>query len=187
MMNKAFRILVIVLASLLSGCSSMLPSGKEVVKSPWTSFDEAQASFDQIIPNETTVEELSALGFDPHKTPNIKILNYLDVLRLFKYKPGFDAHYHPGVVACMRAKEACLTYDVDIKDIHKKRVGNFWLDIFVVKREEHRTGWSFKGLILIIDEKVVYKLAGGSPQLDEIRTKKNPLGPLQEIGPHLVE
>lgn len=179
--------LAVALIGLCSGCSSMLPSGKEVVKSPWASFDEAQASFEKIIPNETTVAELSQLGFDPHKTPNIKILNYLDVLRLFKYEPGFDAQYHPGVIACLRAKETCQTYDVDIRDIHNKRVGNFWLDIFVVKREEHRTGWNFRALILIVDEQVVYKLAGGSPRLDETRTKKNPLGPLQEIGPHLVE
>ena len=186
-MNPACRILAVVLVGLCSGCSSMLPSGKEVVKSPWNSFDEAQASFDQVFPDETTVEELSQLGFDPHKTPNIKILNYLDVRRLFKYEPGYDAHYHPGVVACIRAKEACQTYDIDIKDVHKKRVGNFWLDIFVIKREEHKTGWNFQALILIVDEQVVYKLSGGSPKLDEIKTKKNPLGPLQEIGPHLIE
>jgi len=186
-MNVLLRILVISFLALCSACSTMLPSGKEVVKSPWTSFDDAQAAFDQVIPNETNIDELSELGFDPHKTPNIKILNYLDVRQLFKYRPGDDAHYHPGVVACMRAREACLSYDVDIKDIDKKRVGNFWLDVFVIKRKEHRTGWQFKALFLIVDNQVVYKLAGGSPQLDETRTKKNPLGPLQEVGPHLIE
>jgi len=187
MMNSTTRLLAIAMIVLCSGCSSMLPSGKEVVKSPWDSFDQAQGAFDKIIPYETTIEELAQLGFDPHKTPNIKMLNYLDVRRLFKYEPGYDATYHPGVLACLRAKELCITYDVDVKDIKKKRVGNFWKDIFLLKREEHRTGWNFRAMILIVDQQVVYKLSGGSPRLDETRTKKNPLGPIQELGPALID
>ena len=187
MMNSMSRLFFVALIGLYSGCSSMLPSGKEVVKSPWQSFDMAQGAFDQIIPYETTIEELAKLGFDPHKTPNIKMLNYLDVRRLFKYEPGYDSTYHPGVLACLRAKESCVSYDVEVKDIKKKRVGNFWKDVFLLKREEQRTGWSFKAMILIVDELVVYKLSGGSPKLDETRTKKNPLGPIQEIGPKLIE
>jgi len=181
------NLLAVTVVALCSSCSSMLPSGKEVVKSPWQSFDDAKSSFDQIIPGETSIAELAELGFDPHATANIKILNYLEVRRLFKYEPGDERHHHPGVVACMKAREVCQTYDVNVRDIDKKRVGNFWLDVFVVKREEHRTGWNFKALILIVDDHVVYKLAGGSPKLDETKTKKNPLGPLQEIGPHLIE
>ena len=171
---------------ILAGCSSMLPTGEEHKKSPWKSFDEATAAFDQIIPDETSVEELQKLGFDPHKTPNIRILSYLDILRLFEYEPRYAAHYPAGVQACMRANEACYGYDVDISDVHKKRVGSFWLDLLLFKREEHKTGWSFRGLILIIDGHVVYKLAGGSPNLDETSKKKNPLGPVQEIGPDLI-
>jgi len=171
---------------LLSGCSSLLPSGEEEVKSPWSTFDEAKAAFDQIIPNETSVEHLSELGFDPYKTPNIKILNHLDVSRLFEYEPGFDDHFPPGLISCMEAKQACQAYDAQIKDIHKKRVGNFLLDVFVVKREEHKTGWQFRALILLVDKKVVYKLWSGSPMLDETSRKKNPLGPLQELGPALI-
>jgi len=181
------RLFVVALISVSVGCASMLPSGKEVVKSPWDSFDQAQGAFDEIIPNETTIEELAELGFDPHKTPNIKKLNYLDVRRLFKYEPGYDSTYHPGVLTCLRAKDACLAYDVDVKDIKKKRVGNFWKDIFLLKREEQRTGWRFRAMIMIVDQQVVYKLSGGSPKLDETKTKKNPLGPIQELGPKLID
>lgn len=108
----------------------------------------------------------------PHKTPNIKILNYLDVLRLFKYEPCYDVNYHPGVIACIKAKEDCKTYDVDIKHIQKQRTGNFWLDIFVVKREEQRTGWNFRALILIVDDLVVYKLSGGQSQAGRNQDEK---------------
>ena len=187
MINRIVLIVISFLPIFCVGCSSMLPTGEEVVKSPWNSFDEAQAAFDQIIVDETSVHELSQLGFDPHKTPNIQIINYLDILRRFNYEPGHDSHYPPGVISCIKANESCYGYYVNIEDIHKERVGNFWLDLFVIKREEHKTGWSFQALILILDDEAIYKLAGGSPSLDATKKKKNPLGPLQDIGPDLID
>lgn len=186
MKTPAIGLFVLASIGLFSGCSSMLPSGEEVVKSPWASFDEAKASFDQITPNESMVEGLTQLGFDPYKTPNIKILNHLDVRGLFNYEPGFDGNYHPGVIGCMNAKEACQAYDAQISNIQKKRVGNFLLDLMVVKRVEHKTGWKFRALILLVDDQVIYKLWSGSPMLDETSRKTNPLGPFQEIGPALI-
>jgi len=77
--------------------------------------------------------------------------------------------------------------DVEIEDIRKKRVGNFWLDLFVVKRQEQTTGWHFRALILLVDSKVVYKLRSGNPMLNETRSKRNPLGPLPEMGSSLIK
>jgi len=175
---SAFLILVL----LCAGCSSFLPSGKTVKKSPWKSFDEAKASFDQITISQTTADELAQLGFDPRSTPNIAILSYLDVRKLFDYELNREEFYHEGVNRCIKAREACQAYDVEIQDIRKKRMGNFWLDLFVVKRKEQTTGWRFRALILLVDSTVAYKLWSGNPMLDETKSKKNPLGPLQEIG-----
>jgi len=179
--------IVVALVWLFTGCSSLLPSGETVKKSPWKLFDEAKASFDKIIINQTTNDELVQLGFDPHSTPNIAILSYLDVRRLFDYELDRNEFYHEGVNLCVKARESCRGYDVEIEDIHKKRIGNFWLDLFVMKREEQTTGWRFRALILLVEEKVVYKLWSGNPMLDETKAKKNPLGPLQEMGSSLIK
>lgn len=178
---------VVTLIWLIAGCSSLLPSGGTVKKSPWKLFDEAKSSFDKIVINQTTDEELIELGFDPHSTPNIAILSYLDVRRLFNYELDREEFYHEGVNLCVKAREACQGYDVSIEDIHKKRVGNFWLDLLVVKREEQTTGWRFRALILLVENKVVYKLWSGNPMLDETHAKKNPLGPLQDVGASLIK
>jgi len=179
--------IAVALIWLLAGCSSLLPSGATVKKSPWKLFDEAKASFDKITINQTTNDELVQLGFDPHSTPNIAILSYLDVRRLFDYELDRNEFYHEGVNLCVKARESCRGYDVEIEDISKRRVGNFWLDLFVMKREEQTTGWRFRALILLVDETVVYKLWSGNPMLDETKAKKNPLGPLQEMGSSLIK
>ena len=178
---------MVVFVGLLVGCSSLLPSGKTVKKSPWGLFDEAKASFDKIIINVTTDDELVQLGFDPHSTPNIAILSYLDVRRLFGYELDRDEFYHEGVNQCVKAREFCQAYDVEIENISKKRVGSFWLDLFVIKRKEQMTGWRFRALILLVKGKVVYKLWSGNPMLNESKAKKNPLGPLQEMGSSLMK
>ena len=178
---------IVTLIWLLAGCTSLLPSGGTVKKSPWKLFDEAKISFDKIIINQTTDKELTALGFDPHSTPNIAILSYLDIRRLFDYELDRDEFYHEGVNLCVKARESCQGYDVSIEDINKKRVGNFWLDVLVVKREEQTTGWRFRALILLVENKVVYKLWSGNPMLDEVKAKKNPLGPLQDVGASFIK
>jgi len=178
---------IVAVVCLFAGCSSLLPSGGTVKKSPWKVFDEAKSSFDQIVINETTNDELVQLGFDPHSTPNITILSYLDVSKMFNYELDRDEYYHEGVNLCVKARESCKAYDVSIEDISKKRVGNFWLDLLVMKREEQTTGWRFRALILLVENKVVYKLWSGNPMLDETHAKKNPLGPLQDMGASLIK
>ncbi len=70
---------------------------------------------------------------------------------------------------------------MELKDIQSKRHGNLFLDVFGFDRKTHVSGWRFKGLILMEDDLVVYKLSSGEPQIssDEIQVK--PLGPLQEL------
>ena len=70
-------------ALLTSGCGSLLPSTKQTSKSHWDSFEDAKAAFDKIIPYKTTAGEMQELGFDPFSKPNIKILNYVDIINRF--------------------------------------------------------------------------------------------------------
>jgi hypothetical protein len=71
--------------------------------------------------------------------------------------------------------------------LEKRRVGNFWADLFTFKRHTIDTGWEFRGLITIVDDLVTYRdPAGGRPliRLEEVVTK--PLGPAQEMGGAII-
>ena len=167
----------------LAGCSSLLPRGETLAQSPWKSFDEAQQTFDKIVPYQTTVQDLSKLKLDPLKYPNITLLNYSDVLRRFIPSPATNTRdLDPGVQDCISAKSACIGYEVDQKTLKRTRYGNFWADFLNFKRKTDIVGWRFNGVILIKNGLVVYKLTGGEPSIHEHEEHKNPLGPLQGIG-----
>jgi hypothetical protein len=190
-MNRARIIkkllITLTLSGMLTACGGMLPTEKNIIKSPWKSFDQAKAAFDKIMPYETTAEELKKLGFDPHTTPNIAILNYLDIMKLFDYDPEHEENLAEGIRLCLESKELCHAYDVEAADIKRKRTGSVVLDMFKFKRKTKSTGWRFKALIFMIDGSVVYKMWGGKPIVDEYEEKKKPLGPLQDIGSPSLE
>lgn len=171
---------IYILVILTMGCSTLLPSTKQTIKSPWSSFDEAKSAFDRIIPGKTTFEELKSLGFDPFSTPNVKILTYLDIIQRFMANPSIKKEeLDEGIQVCIDAKGKCRAYELEPKITTSKRYGNFWLDFFNFKRNTKESGWSFKALIITVNDSVVYKLWGGSPIIDEDRVIKKPLGPLQ--------
>ncbi len=172
---------------LLAGCSALLPRGESVTESPWHSFEEAQQTFDRIIPYQTTVQDLRTLKLDPLQNPNITLLNYSDVLRRFIPSPSTNPQdLDPGVQDCIRAKSACKGYEVDQKSITRRRYGNFLADFINFKRKVDIVGWRFNGVILIRDEVVVYKLTGGQPAIHEHEESRNPLGPFQGMGESLL-
>ena len=138
---------------------------------------EAKTAFDKIVPDKTTVEELKKLGYDIKASPNVKILNYLDIAATVQSIP--IAELDPGLQACLRARNDCRSYVFEPKRTHTRRTGNFWLDIFNFRRKSHETGWQFKALLVLVNEHVTYKLWSGDPQIDEHRDLRNPLGPLQ--------
>lgn len=168
---------------MLTGCGSLLPRSEAVVESPWRNFQEAQQTFDQIIPHQTTVNDLKHLKLDPETNPNITILNYSDVLRRFIPSGSITAlDLDTGVLECILAKTACKGYEVDQRTLKRNRIGSFWLDFLNFKREVDVAGWRFNGVILVKDNVVVYKLTGGQPAIHETEQSRNPLGPFQGIG-----
>jgi len=165
----------------IAGCSALLPRSEALTVSPWQSFEEAQRTFDQIIPHQTTVADLKRLKLDPASNPNITILNYSDVLRRFVPSPSIDASsLDVGVRECLRAATRCQGYEVDHRVLKRHRYGNFWADIFNFRRKTDILGWRFNAVVLITDDMVVYKLTGGQPAIHEHEQSSNPLGPLQE-------
>jgi len=172
---------------LLTGCTALLPRSKEVTASPWTTYREAQATFDRIIPGKTTAEDLKELSLDPETMPNIAILNYSDVLRRFMLNQTVTlSDLDRGVQECVMAKTVCRGLEINQRLVKKHRNGNFWLDVFGFKRETHTEGFRFNALVLLKDNIVVYKLTGGQPVIQESEHTQNPLGPVQSIGNKLT-
>jgi hypothetical protein len=172
---------------LLAGCTSLLPRSKESSPSPWTTYREAQAAFDKIVPGKTTVEDLTELSLDPDKVPNIAVLNYSDVLRRFMLNQSMTlSDLDRGVQECVQAKIVCRGFEVNQRLVQKHRNGSFWLDFLGFKRETHTQGFRFNGLLLLKDGVVVYKLTGGQPVIHESEEAANPLGPVQSIGSKLL-
>jgi hypothetical protein len=175
------RSLFFILALVLSSCGSTLPKGEAKTKSQWDSFEQAKSSYDSIILFETTTADLQALGFDPYSTPNVKILSYLDIIRKFSPNNAVKVgDLPPSVRACLAVREACLAYEATPGVNTSTRVGNVVLDLLKFKREEIATGWSFSALIVIDHDMVVYKIWSGIPIIDQMETRKNPLGPIQD-------
>lgn len=170
------------MAALCSGCSTtkLLPRQKQTVITPWESYREAKNAFDQISPYQTKKEELEKLGFTPQATPNIKILNYLDIMDRFMPNQSITKKdLAPGLQDCLADQEQCTAYEIIIRKFDSQRFGNVFLDLFNFRRKTNVSGWEFMALIVLKDSLVVYKLSSGKPNTDELNDSKNPLGPLQ--------
>jgi hypothetical protein len=181
-MNYSAMCLLFLALVTTTGCRSLLPREAKRPRTPWQSFNEAQAAFDKIIPHKTTISELKGLGFDPVATPNVKILTYLDLINRFLPNNSITLKdLQPDVRDCIESKDCCHAYELEIEISDTKRFGSVFLDMFGFKKNSHITGWTFKALIIVKDETVAYKLRSGEPNVDRYEKKVKPLGPLQEL------
>src|SRR5436190_23448891 len=179
-----YRCVAALLACLLvPGCTSLLPKSKEATASPWQTYQDAQETFDKIVPGHTTIADLRVMSLDPGSNANIAILNYADVMRKFMLNQSFSINdLDTGVRECVLAKIGCRGFEINQSLVNKQRLGNVVLDVLGFQRETHTDGWRFNGLILLKDNVVVYKLTGGQPVIQQKEENQNPLGPVQAIG-----
>ena len=64
----------------LSGCSGvLLPSQHELHTSWFQSYQAVRDAFYQIKPMQTSLNDLSSLGFDVQNGSNARVLSYLDI------------------------------------------------------------------------------------------------------------
>jgi hypothetical protein len=177
-----FSMLVLAGMFLTAGCKNLFPRGESITVSRWQGYREVDAAFGKITPYQTTVADLRTLGFHPEASPNVKILTYVDIVQTFLPNAAIHKEDLPAAVrVCIEAKENSRAFLVELHDTKDKRHGNLFLDIFGFKRLTHISGWEFKGLILIKDDLVLYKLSSGEPQVSRDVNKIKPLGPLQEL------
>ncbi len=182
----AFRriaLLVTLSAATLAGCQTLLPDASDATQVEWRSFDEAREAIEAIEPFSTRKSVLIESGFDPRRNPAVTILTYPEIVQRFSAGSALRPdEYEPGIRTCLAAGKECSGYAVAVRKIKRDRIGNFWLDSFAFRRETNITGWIFNGLILFVDDLVVYTVFGGQPSLHELQVTRNPLGPLQGWG-----
>lgn len=178
--------LVAVLLMLTSGCASMLPKARSE-SSPFQTFEQARDAIDALVPMQSTASDLTKLGIDPVQQPNTSILTHADIVRRFVPSALLKREdLDPGVLACLQARDACRGWEVLAARIQMARTGNFFLDFTNFSRKTETTGWRLNALILLVDNRVVYRAWSGQPHVNEVEVKTNPLGPLQDMGPAIV-
>lgn len=178
----AMLVLLPSLLVLTTGCQNLFMSHRTATESPWTNWDQVNIAFNRIVPNQTTVSDLKCIGFDPSVTPNITIMPYVDIVPIFMPNPNITIADLPmGVQVYVEAKTNNCAYRVVLQDVKEKRHGNLLLDVFGFKRLTHQSGWRFKGLILIKNGVVVYKLSSGEPDISNEESIVKPLGPFQDM------
>ncbi|HJV49893.1 MAG TPA: hypothetical protein VJ652_00425 [Noviherbaspirillum sp.] len=174
--------------SALPGCSSLLPDARQETQTPWHSYAEAQAMFNNIIPGKTTLAELKALGIDHETTPNVTLLSHTDLLRRLVPSTSFDIKLlDPGLQQCVSAQAGCFAYEIEQVSLQRNRYGNFWLDFLNFRRQIDVSGWQLDAVVVIRKDTVVYKAWSGKPKVHQLENERNPLGPLQGLGPALIQ
>jgi len=181
------RGLVIFLLAWLAGCAALLPDSKVATEDSWTSFDDAKAAIEKIVPYRTKRAELAEARIDPQVNPAITILSFADVVQRFAVGSAIDPKtLDAGLRDCLAAGKSCSGYSVNVRSGRRNRIGNFWLDVFNFKREVDVTGWTFNALILFVEDTTVYTVHGGQPKIHELELSRNPLGPLQGFGERIA-
>lgn len=175
--GMAFAIAV---GAALAGCT-VLPSTDIKSPSKWATYEDAKKAFDMTVLNTTNSKDLSFLGFTPDNTPNVQIINYVDVVKSFGSAFKLD-DLPKGVQACFEARDNCSAYVVKVTNTRAKREGNVPADLFGFRKHVHTSGWKFEATLVLVNDLLVYKLWNGTPEIETYEHQKTPLGPLQNLG-----
>jgi hypothetical protein len=167
----------------LSACARwVLPSNSTTTDSPFQNYRSAEDAYNRITPYVTTVAELKSRGLNPYTAPNVKVLNYLDLVPRFLPQASMKQEdLDPAVRACLSARDSCTGWLAEPSVLASDRTGNVPLDMLGFDRTTTSTGWKASMLLLIQNGVVVYKLWSGTPSIIETKRDTKPLGPLQDL------
>ena len=177
------RILAAAAATLLAGCTAMLPRGSTDAPSPFPTFRDAQEAAEKIVPFRTPSSELAKLGFDTEDGRNVTVIPYPDIVaRLAPYSGVPLDQLDPGIRTCILARTSCRGYVFRFEKESRTREGGFWADFLNVRRETHVRGWWFEALVVVNDGTVLFRNISGQPRVEKLVKERNPLGPFQPAG-----
>jgi hypothetical protein len=166
----------------LAGCGGLLPDQQVQSASPFQSYDQVVESFNQIVPGMTNAQDLPNLGFDP-RTANVDVLSYVDIETRFLQAPGLRwDHLDPAVQACIRAEAYCNGYVFHPSHSSNKRLGAMVPDLLGFERITRSVRWSADVTLLVMNGRVVHKVFSGTPRSENVDDRKQPLGPVQDLG-----
>ncbi len=178
------RVAASAIALALGGCGGMLlPGQSEIGSSAFQSYKAVENAFDRIALRRTSLRDLSALGFDADRTPNVQVLSYLDIVEHFmpNSSMAFDK-LDPAVQDCIIARTACQGYMFSVAHHDFSRTGNLALDVFGFVHTTTEAGWTAQVLVLVQNDRVTHKLLSGEPHVEIVRDDVQPLGPMQNLG-----
>ncbi len=172
----------------VGACTTLLPSSRTEVVSDWNSYEDAVKSLATMTPYTATRQSVHAQGLDPNSNAAITVLHFADVLQRFAAATLIKPEdVDPGIRDCLRAGKRCSGYAIAVEKLHRRRIGNFWLDSLNFRRETVTTGWRVDVLLVFVDDALVYQLVGGRPTISEVDLRRNPLGPLQGWGSQTLQ
>lgn len=178
-----YRIAVLVLLTQLGACSSMLPEGSSKTPSPFASFQDALAALEKVVPMQTRVDELGALGFDAQQGANVTRVPYPDIAARLVPLPAVPLQgLDPGIRRCVELQGGCHAYLFRFERLDHQRVGSFWMDFFNLHRTTRVSGWWIEALIVVGGDEVLFRNHAGQPNVSRIERQTNPLGPFQPAG-----
>jgi hypothetical protein len=112
----------------------------------------------------------------------VDIETYVDVFERFIPNDAMRLEdQHPGIQECIAARTRCEGYRVETFRENGREVGSFWLNLLMIREQTHVAGWYFESMIVLVDDRVVYKLWEGNPSIVKRQDKVRPLGPFQDI------
>ena len=182
-MRRSLPIFLLALAAALSACSSLLPGGSIDTPSGFDSFEAAQSAANRIVPLQTRLADLKALGFDPDGGTNVTLIPYPDIAARLAPYPGLPmAALDPGVRMCIEAQAGCRGYLFHFERQDRRRTGGFWPDFLNFRRTTSIKGWWFDALVVTSNGLVLFRNVAGQRQTERVEQQRNPLGPLQPAG-----
>ena len=167
----------------LGGCDgALLPSQSEAGTSTFETYSAVRSAFEQISLRQSSVGDLSGLGFDAQRTPNVAVLSYLEIVEKFmpNSSMAFD-RLDPAVQDCIMARDNCQGYVFKLQHHESQRSGSLFLDMLGFEHTTTETGWNAQVLVLVQNGKVTHKLLSGEPNVRIVRNEFEPLGPLQNL------
>ncbi len=163
--------LMVTLALVGCGGLGLLPYQSDVQNSGFSSYKQVRRAYADIVPGQTLASDLSHLGFDATRSPNVQVLSYLGVIERFmpRNSISFDK-LAPPVQSCIDARDRCTAYVFKPEKLHRERRGNFLLDALGFQRATVNTGWSAEVILLVQDGRVAYKMMSRRSRIENLPT-----------------
>jgi hypothetical protein len=183
MMSRSLCCAVALASLLLSACAALLPRGSSDTTTDFLDFAQARAALERIVALQTSTSELKVLGFDIQSGANVTLISYPEIIARLTPNPSVPLDkLDPGIRQCIEVQTRCRGHLFHFERQERKREGGFWLDFFNIQRTTNTKGWWFEALIVVSDDKVLFRNYAGQAHADRVDKQTNPLGPFQPAG-----